>query len=194
MIPHIKKCKYISEDDRTVILLNCRKTVPQPAKRPCPPLSPATLPSPSHHTAVVLSRSPIHPRPLKRAKSLHSNTSSGGIQTLLPLFPPSALQDEFSADLCKLIVASNASWRIADVPTLHRFIHKWVGPEVLVQNRRVLSGRVLVKEVAKVKGDIVAKVKGKMATGQCDGWKNVAKSSVVSTLMTVENEVSKAGF
>ncbi|KIM35265.1 hypothetical protein M413DRAFT_79560, partial [Hebeloma cylindrosporum] len=48
-------------------------------------------------------------------------------------------------------------------------------------------GRVLDKEVQKVKYGVRQKVEGKLATGQCDGWKNVAKSSIVSSVMTVEN-------
>lgn len=28
-----------------------------------------------------------------------------------------------------------------------------------------------------------------MATGQCDGWKNVSKTPVVTSLMTVESQV-----
>jgi hypothetical protein len=31
---------------------------------------------------------------------------------------------------------------------------------------------------------------GKLATGQCDGWKNVARASVVATMVTAEGEVS----
>jgi hypothetical protein len=30
---------------------------------------------------------------------------------------------------------------------------------------------------------------GKVGTGQCDGWKNKAKKSVVSTMVMVENKV-----
>ena len=75
---------------------------------------------------------------------------------------------------------------------LHRFIQKWVGLEVVVQDRRILSGKVLDKEAQKVEDAIRRKVQGKLATGQCDGWKNVAKSSIVSSVMSVENVVSKA--
>ncbi|KDR69467.1 hypothetical protein GALMADRAFT_104095 [Galerina marginata CBS 339.88] len=82
----------------------------------------------------------------------------------------------------------NTPWVAAENPSFHRFIHKWVGPEVTVQDRRILSGRVLDQEVKKVDDVIRGKVHGKMATGQNDGFKNVAKSSVVSSLMTVEYE------
>jgi hypothetical protein len=51
---------------------------------------------------------------------------------------------------------------------------------------------VLDKEVLKVEDAIHLFVQGKLATGQCDGLKNIAKSNVVTSLMTVENVVSKA--
>jgi hypothetical protein len=84
------------------------------------------------------------------------------------------------------------AWVAAEKPGLHRFIQKWVGPEVVVQDRRILSGKVLDKEVKKVEDAVHHKVQGKSATGQCDGWKNVAKSSIVSSVMSIENIVSKA--
>jgi hypothetical protein len=33
------------------------------------------------------------------------------------------------------------------------------------------------------------RLNGKLATGQCDGWKNNAKASVVAMMVTVNNEV-----
>ena len=33
------------------------------------------------------------------------------------------------------------------------------------------------------------KIQQKVGTGQCDRWKNNAKKNVVSTMVTVENEV-----
>jgi hypothetical protein len=104
---------------------------------------------------------------------------------------PSDLQDEFSADLCRLLIELNTAWAAADRPGLHRFIQKWVGPEVVVQDRRILSGKVLDQEVQKVEEVIRRKVQGKLATGECDGWKNVAKSNVVTSVMTVDGVVSK---
>ena len=53
----------------------------------------------------------------------------------------------------------------------------------------MLSGHVLNSQVKKVEDRICEKVTGKLTTGQCDGWKNIAKTSVVATVMSVENEV-----
>ena len=54
----------------------------------------------------------------------------------------------------------------------------------------MLSGWILDDEVKLTEDRVKLKVDGKIGTGQCDGWKNNAKKSVVSTMVTVENEVS----
>ena len=71
------------------------------------------------------------------------------------------------------------------------FIGKWI-PDVAQQDRRIISGQVLDSEVNKVEEKVISKVKGKMATGQCDGWDNIAKTHVVTSMITVEHEVSLA--
>ena len=73
---------------------------------------------------------------LKRSRSLHNG--HGGVRTLTKILSPRELQADFSSDLCKVFVSSN-TWAAADNPTLHTFIHKWVGPEVVVQDRRIIA-------------------------------------------------------
>jgi hypothetical protein len=65
---------------------------------------------------------------------------------------------------------------------------KWTGGGI-VPDRRVLSGSVLDNQVAEVEAGVKAKIQGKVGIAQCDGWKNNAKKSVVSTMIMVENEV-----
>jgi len=69
---------------------------------------------------------------------------------------------------------------------------KWVQERVQVPDRRVLAGLLLDAEVKGTTEQVAKKVRGKMATGQCDGWKNVVKTRVVTSMMTVENEVSNS--
>lgn len=69
------------------------------------------------------------------------------------------------------------------------FTQKWI-PGVALQDRRIVSGQILDGEVKKAEERVANKVQGKMATGQCDGWENVAKTHVVTSMMTVEHEVS----
>ncbi|KAH9941965.1 hypothetical protein B0H21DRAFT_670029, partial [Amylocystis lapponica] len=99
----------------------------------------------------------------------------------------SGLQQEFSQDMCRLFVACGMSWNMADNPEIHLFTDKWI-PGSTVPGRRVLSGTYLDRAVDEVRAKTKVRIQGKIATGQCDGWKNIAKTSVVTSVMTVENE------
>jgi len=144
---------------------------------------PTTPSGPSHSplaSAPSMPSTPLAttPRPLKRA-----HTSLDGI-------PSKDLQAEFEVDVCKLFVSCGIAWNSADNPSMRTFMSKWVIPDVSMPHRRVLSGRVLDGEVKKVENSVRDTVKGKFATGQCDVWKNITKTPVISTVMTVNSEVS----
>ena len=213
MKTHLKTCKAITDDERTLALLtSAQKATVRPAILRNHPTTFISSPSTSHDhptterlvqpssTVPTIPNSlsgnqstvPLRIPALKRSKSLHNR--HGGVRTLAKVLSPQGLQDDFSGDLCQLFVSSNIAWVTADNPMLHTFIHKWVGPEVVVQDRRIISGRVLDKEVEKVEDEVRRKVRGKLATGSCDGWKNVAKTSVVSSVMSVDNVVSVVEF
>jgi hypothetical protein len=98
------------------------------------------------------------------------------------------LQKDFRNDLCKLMVANGWAWRSANNPETCIFMNKWTGGGI-VPDRRVLSGSVLNSQVTEVEERVKEKIKGKVGIAQCDGWKNNAKKSVVSTMIMVENEV-----
>ena len=202
MKSHLKHCKNISDDERTLALLNAAKAaplLPSPSQIITAPNTPQagliSSPAPSTSARVQTlntTRRNTNSNPIRKATSLYDNShlSGGGVRSLAKVLSPSELQDELSADLCRLLIELNTAWAATDRPGLHQFIRKWIGTEVVVQDRRILSGKVLDKEVLKVEDAIRLFVQGKLATGQCDGWKNVAKSNVVTSLMTVENVVS----
>ena len=203
MKTHIKSCKNISDDDRTIALLTATRTalrlpsrnISGPTFRVLSISNPAVLSSPASSSIPpeTISKFPSL-NSVRRSKSLNENSlthGDGGVRSLAKTLSPSELQNKFSADLCHLLIELNTVWAAADRRGLQRFIHKWVGSEVVVQDRRILSGRVLDKEVQKVEEVIRQKVQGKFATGECDGWKNVAKSNVVTSVMTVDGVVSK---
>lgn len=98
-------------------------------------------------------------------------------------------QVDFESDVCEWFVACAIPWNAANNPQTHLFSTKWFPKNVFIPDRRILSGRILDAHVKKVEDRVEVKVKGKFATGQCDGWKNVAKTNVITTVMTVENEV-----
>ena len=120
--------------------------------------------------------------PLKRART--TLLSFGETQGL-----DAELQSEFNHDFLKLLVANGSPWLFANNPETHIFADKWITPGAVIPDRKQLSGRILDKEVKDVEDRVKLKIQGKVGTGQCDGWKNNAKKSVVSTMVTVENEV-----
>jgi hypothetical protein len=119
----------------------------------------------------------VETQPVKRSKTNLVGTSRTTDQL------------DFSQDLCKLLVSCGISWNAVGNPEMRLFMGKWI-PGVAVQDRRILSGRILDGEGKKVEARLIEKVKGKLATGQCDGWENIAKTHVVTSVFTVEHEVS----
>jgi hypothetical protein len=98
------------------------------------------------------------------------------------------IQHEFDDDMCQMFASCGWAWNLANNPQLQQFFSKWV-PEVQVPDRRKLSGPVLNAEVRKVEDRMKVRVEGQLATGQCDGWKNISKTSVIGTMITVDGEV-----
>ncbi|KAF8956827.1 ribonuclease H-like domain-containing protein [Flammula alnicola] len=187
---HLKNCASVPADVRTVALLsNSSSGAGATNPQRIPSTNSRLLPSsPALHIPTPSVARTLGDISVKRSKSWNEATSSGGIKSLAKSLSPSELQEEFSGDLCKLFISMNTAWSAANNPRFRSFVQKWVGPEVVVQDRRVISGRVLDREVQKVEDAVKTKVKGQLATGVCDGWKNIAKSSLVSSLMSVGNE------
>ena len=68
------------------------------------------------------------------------------------------------------------------------FFEKWL-PGAKLPDRRKLSGIHLDAAVNNALAHTKSQVYGKLATGQSDGWKNIAKTSVITSMMSVENDV-----
>lgn len=102
---------------------------------------------------------------------------------------PDAIQQQFAGDLCRLLIACNIAWMAVDHPYLRAFMAKWI-PEAILPTRKALAGRVLDQESDKVVRDMRMHVKGRYATGQSDGWKNITKTSLVASMINVEFMVS----
>lgn len=101
---------------------------------------------------------------------------------------PSTVLSEFHADLCCLLVAGNVAWRATEHPYWRYFFSKWV-PGSLLPGRDTLSGRILDAEVGKANESTKSQVQGRYGTGQCDGWKNKAKKSLITDTMNVKYKV-----
>ena len=142
-----------------------------------------TSSAPVYYTVESSSSPSLSANQLKR-KQAHDASSFGDLSGEWS----KERQRDFSTDFCRLLVANSLAWNFAANPETLRFFGKWV-PNAQVPDRRDLGGRVLDAEAARVKELTKAKVEGKIGTGQCDGWKNIAKKPVISTMVTVENEV-----
>lgn len=174
--------------------------LPTPRLQPSPLLIPATLPGSHQPLSPLLgfaTPSPIVPdqpsllalpplppdlpeRPAKRAKI--SNVAN------VPLQWTQELKDKFQHDLCLAIISSGISWNAMSDVQLRQFFAEWI-PGAEIPDRRKLSGLILDKEVARVISKTRLLTDGRFATGQCDGWKNIAKASVVTSMIIVDFEV-----
>lgn len=97
-------------------------------------------------------------------------------------------QNDFNHDIVRLFSACELSWYLLDWPEFCHFTAKWI-PNVKLPDRRTASGPLLEAEVKRITESTKNCVSGKLANYQCDGWKNVAKVNVISSMIVVENEV-----
>ena len=98
-------------------------------------------------------------------------------------------KDEFQYNLCLAFISSGIAWNaISDVQLWH-FLEKWI-PGAEIPDRRKLAGPILDKEVTRVISKTRLHTAGRFATGQSDGWKNIAKASVVTSMIIADFEVS----
>lgn len=97
-------------------------------------------------------------------------------------------QETFEEDLCRLLIATNTPWNSVSNPEFKRFIQKHVG-NAKIPTRQKLAGPVLTKAVQAIEADIRTMIEGGLGTGQCDGWKNIAKTSLVASVITVGTQV-----
>ncbi|KAJ7215840.1 ribonuclease H-like domain-containing protein [Mycena pura] len=111
--------------------------------------------------------------------------------TGLPMWPPEK-QEEFYDDLCRLFVACNWAWNGVANPELLLFMSRYIS-QAKIPDRRVLSGRVLDRLVAQFEEKVRVEVSGKLATGQCDGWKSLSKAHIISTSSTVAGKLHLTG-
>lgn len=97
-------------------------------------------------------------------------------------------QEEFDRDLCNVLVSRNWAWSSVHDPVFRDFLKKYI-PGCHIPSPEHLSGAVLNKHAAEVEEMMKQTLRGKFATGQCDGWKDVTRASLVASLVTVEGKV-----
>ncbi len=123
--------------------------------------------------------------PPKRAK-----TSTTPQSAELPQWNwTAALRGEFSGSLLDLFAVCGIPFNVADNVEFEHFILRWI-PGAKIQDRRDLAGSLLEDAVRKIEDATGERVAGKFATGQSDGWRNIAKTDVITSMMSVDREVS----
>lgn len=99
----------------------------------------------------------------------------------------SDLRRDFTEDWTRVLLSMNAAFNTVEDPQLRKFMHKWI-PGAPNLSRHQVSGPVLDRLSQAVIRETTASLKGRLVTGQCDGWKNKAKTSVVASMITAGSE------
>ena len=132
----------------------------------------------SNHVPVSVSSNPtVGPWPLKQAKTSTSKTRTWSAK----------LRKEYADNFTKMILATNSSFNFANNPEVRQFTDKWIDGSPHL-NRHHVSGTVLDRLSNQVVENTHEKIEGRLVTGQCDGWKNKAKTSVVALMITAGSE------
>lgn len=200
MLPHLSKCPLVVPELREIArlaLTSGKENLP-----PTPSTPVASSPHFSaqnslyyHHQSPTSSHLSLSPVALTRVDTIEFDTlSTPEIQPLkrqrskqMPW--TTEVQREFDEDFCKMLVSTASAWNFAANPQVHKFHEKWIGPNCVIPDRRTLSGPVLDRLVGRVEEKMKEKLNGKLAMGQCDGWKNVAKQSIIASMFTIASEV-----
>ncbi|KAF8985488.1 hypothetical protein BDQ17DRAFT_1260183 [Cyathus striatus] len=93
--------------------------------------------------------------------------------------------NEWNTDLCLLMVACNIPWQAVENPVWRHFFYKWV-PGCIIPGRKLLSSRILDEQAELIVDNIRKGVKGRYGAGQCDGWKNISKDSLIGSMVNVK--------
>jgi hypothetical protein len=95
-------------------------------------------------------------------------------------------QSSFNADFLRLLIAISAPFAAANNPYTRYFVEKWCArPEIHVPSADVLSGRVLNEESEKVVDGWRSTTRGQYGSGSSDGWKNIARHHLVTSVLNV---------
>jgi hypothetical protein len=99
-----------------------------------------------------------------------------------------AKTQEFHRDLVFFIACANLPFRIVENPAFQNITWKYSGDPPL-PSPSTLRNKILNEVTDEIEVKSLQKMKGKMGMGQCDGWTNVAKNSMILILVNVEGKV-----
>ncbi|KAH9848416.1 hypothetical protein C2E23DRAFT_716286, partial [Lenzites betulinus] len=93
----------------------------------------------------------------------------------------------FQTEFMKLLLTGNCAFRAAELPYWRAFFAKWI-PGSQLPSRQAASGRILDAEAARVLKALKDYLHGRFVTGQSDGWKSIAKHSIIASMINAEYE------
>ena len=102
----------------------------------------------------------------------------------------STQQTRFEEYICRIACSNGWSWNSLNNPEFLEMIAE-IRPDLKVPNRHALGGRLLESQVMNAKTQLKNHVQSGLATGMCDGWKNVSKTSLLASMATVNYQVNK---
>ncbi|KAJ7743003.1 hypothetical protein DFH07DRAFT_925395 [Mycena maculata] len=114
-------------------------------------------------------------------------TSTASAYSQAPESWDSPTQEEFAQDLCKLFVSNRWAWQTVENPEFKIFFGKYL-PVAKLPDRHVLSGRIPSGEAEKVIQRTRKITEGKLASYSEDGWTNITKTHLDTSLISVETQ------
>ncbi|KAG8680638.1 hypothetical protein FRC11_002196, partial [Ceratobasidium sp. 423] len=97
----------------------------------------------------------------------------------------STQQTRFEEYICRIACSNGWSWNSLNNPEFSEMIAE-IRPDLKVPNWHALGGRLLESEVMNVETELKNHVQAGLATGMCDGWKNVSKTLLVASMAMVD--------
>ena len=89
--------------------------------------------------------------------------------------------------MLRLVASGCLSFNFVNNPEWNHFTHKWI-PGAPIVDRQTLSGPVLTAEVERITAATREVIGGQFAVYQADGWKNIAKTSVITSMLIVNHK------
>ncbi|KAF7293733.1 hypothetical protein HMN09_01168500 [Mycena chlorophos] len=121
---------------------------------------------------------------VEQAKGREASSGSWGSGNT-NVFVSFTAQTEFEQDVCRLFAVCEISWNTASNPELKGFFAKYI-PHFALPDRRKLSGPILDNLTTEVIQRTRQDTDGKLGTYTSDGWTNIAKTHVNSSVMNAE--------
>ena len=100
-------------------------------------------------------------------------------------------QRQFELDLIRVFAAANFPLSAVEEPEFRHFFKTYL-PEATLPWAKRFGGAVLSEEVAQLENELRSTAAGKLATVQCDGWKDISKKHLIAFMYTAQRIVSSS--